>query len=52
MPPDATAFSGRHAGYTYNVISTWIDPTEDAQHIDANREFAEAFARWRPVAGT
>jgi FAD/FMN-containing dehydrogenase len=38
----ATAFSGRHAGYTYNIISTWTDPTEDAQHIDANRQLAEA----------
>jgi FAD/FMN-containing dehydrogenase len=42
--PDATAFSGRHAGYTYNVISTWTDPTEDARHIAANRELAAAMA--------
>ena len=41
---DATAFSGRHAGYTYNIISTWTDPTEDAQHIEANRELAVAMA--------
>jgi FAD/FMN-containing dehydrogenase len=37
---DATAFSGRHAGYTYNIISTWTDPTEDAQHIEINRRCA------------
>ena len=29
VPPDASAFSGRHAGYTYNVISTWTDAIED-----------------------
>jgi FAD/FMN-containing dehydrogenase len=40
--PGATAFSGRHAGYTYNVVSTWTDPTEDARHIDANRELTAA----------
>jgi FAD/FMN-containing dehydrogenase len=37
VSPDATAFSGRHAGYTYNVISTWLDPNDDALHIAANR---------------
>ena len=41
---DATAFSGRHAGYTYNIISTWADSTEDARHIEANRELAVAMA--------
>jgi hypothetical protein len=40
--PDATAFSGRHAGYTYNVVSTWTEPSEDAQHIAANRDLASA----------
>ena len=44
VAPDATAFSGRAAGYTYNLISTWTDPTEDARHIDANRELAAALA--------
>jgi FAD/FMN-containing dehydrogenases len=42
--PDATAFSGRHAGYTYNVISTWAEPTEDAQHIATNRKLSAALA--------
>lgn len=41
---DATAFSGRHAGYTYNVVSTWTEPGEDAQHIAANRDVASAMA--------
>jgi len=44
VAPGATAFSGRHAGYTYNVISTWTDKTEDAHHVDANRETAAALA--------
>jgi FAD/FMN-containing dehydrogenase len=41
---DATAFSGRKAGYTYNVVSTWTDPGEDAMHIAANRAFSAALA--------
>ena len=40
----ATAFSGRAAGYTYNVVSTWTEPGEDATHIAANREFSAALA--------
>jgi hypothetical protein len=38
----ATAFSGRTAGYTYNVVSTWMEPGEDALHIAANRELSAA----------
>jgi FAD binding domain/Berberine and berberine like len=41
---DATAFSGRQAGYTYNVVSTWMDPSEDAMHIAANRACSSALA--------
>ena len=41
---DATAFSGRDAGYTYNVVSTWVDPREDAMHIAANRQLSAALA--------
>ena len=40
----ATAFSGRAAGYTYNVVSTWTEPGEDAMHIGANRELSAALA--------
>jgi FAD/FMN-containing dehydrogenase len=47
VPPDASAFSGRHAGYTYNVISTWTDVAEDEDHIDANREVVAAL---RPLS--
>jgi len=42
--PVATAFSGRAAAYTYNLISTWTDPAEDGQHIGANRDLAAQLA--------
>jgi FAD/FMN-containing dehydrogenase len=45
--PEATAFSGRSAGYTYNLVSTWTDPGEDAQQIEANRDLAAAL---RPLS--
>ena len=32
-----TAFAARTAGDTYNVVSTWTHPGEDAHHIAANR---------------
>jgi len=41
---DATAFSGRTSGYTYNLASTWTEPGEDARQIAANRELAAALA--------
>jgi FAD/FMN-containing dehydrogenase len=44
IAPEATAFSGRGAGFTYNVVSTWTEPGEDAMHIAANREFSAALA--------
>jgi hypothetical protein len=44
VPPDGTAFSGRGAAFTYNVVSTWIDAQEDEVHIGANRAFAAALA--------
>ncbi len=42
VAPDATAFSGRTAGYTYNLISSWTDASQDALHMAANKELAEA----------
>ena len=42
--PAGTAFSGRAAAYTYNLISTWTDPAEDGQHIAANRDLAGQLA--------
>jgi hypothetical protein len=42
--PADTAFSGRAAAYTYNLISTWTEPAEDGQHIGANRELAAQLA--------
>jgi FAD/FMN-containing dehydrogenase len=44
VSPDASAFSGRHAGYTYNVVSTWTDPAEDTVHLAANRALTAALA--------
>jgi FAD/FMN-containing dehydrogenase len=32
-----SSFSGRAAGYTYNLIGTWTDPSEDATHTAAVR---------------
>jgi berberine-like enzyme len=43
--PADTAFSGRTAAYTYNLISTWTDPAEDGRHIGANRELAAQLAQ-------
>ncbi|MDQ6846429.1 MAG: FAD-binding oxidoreductase [Candidatus Dormibacteraeota bacterium] len=40
----ATAFSGRDAGYTYNVVSTWVDSGEDATHVSANRALSAKLA--------
>ncbi len=36
------AFGNRTAAYTYNLVSTWVDPAEDPTHIDANRALATA----------
>jgi FAD/FMN-containing dehydrogenase len=44
VSPAGTAFSGRAAAYTYNLISTWTDPAEDGQHIAANRDLAGQLA--------
>ncbi|MDT4892634.1 MAG: hypothetical protein QOE97_1669 [Pseudonocardiales bacterium] len=37
-----SSFSGREAGYTYNLIATWVDAAEDEQHIAAVRDAAGA----------
>ena len=39
-----SAFANRDAAFTYNLISTWIDPGEDQTHVDANRAAAAALA--------
>jgi FAD/FMN-containing dehydrogenase len=44
VAPAESAFSGRSAAYTYNIVSTWVDPAEDDVHIAANRAFADALA--------
>jgi len=37
-----SSFSGRAAGYTYNLIGTWTDPAEDDLHIAAVRAVSAA----------
>jgi hypothetical protein len=44
---ETSAFSGRDAGYTYNLIGTWVEPTEDALHIPEIRAVSEAL---RPLS--
>ena len=39
-----SSFSGRAAGYTYNLIGTWIEPAEDEMHIAGVRAVSEALA--------
>jgi hypothetical protein len=39
-----SSFSGRAAGYTYNLIGTWTDPGEDAVHIAGVRALSAALA--------
>jgi FAD/FMN-containing dehydrogenase len=39
-----SSFSGREAGYTYNLIATWVDAAEDEHHIAAVRDAAGALA--------
>ena len=37
-----SAFPGRDAAYTYNLVSMWTDETRDAANVSANRGLAEA----------
>ena len=39
-----SAFANRDAAFTYNLISTWIEPGEDDVHLSANRAAATALA--------
>jgi hypothetical protein len=39
-----SSFSGRAAGYTYNVIGTWMDPAEDSAYIASVRATSAALA--------
>jgi FAD/FMN-containing dehydrogenase len=38
-----SSFSGRAAGYTYNLVGTWTDPSEDSRHIANVRELSAGF---------
>ncbi len=44
VAPDATSFGARDAAFAYNLVSTWVDPADDAANVDANRAFAAALA--------
>ena len=39
---DESAYPGRAAGYTYNLVSIWLDETRDEANLAANRHLAEA----------
>jgi hypothetical protein len=39
-----SAFANRSAAFTYNLISTWIEPGDDDMHISTNRAAATALA--------
>jgi hypothetical protein len=39
-----SAFANRDAAFTYNLVSTWVDPGEDDLHTSANRAAATALA--------
>jgi FAD/FMN-containing dehydrogenase len=41
---ETSSFSGRAAGYTYNLIGTWIDAADDAEQIALVRASAAALA--------
>jgi hypothetical protein len=43
-PAGGSTFSGRDAGYTYNLLSIWTEEAEDDMHINANRAAATALA--------
>ena len=47
VPEDGSAFPGRGAAFTYNVIGAWSEASED----DANREWARGFAADLEAAG-
>lgn len=42
LPEDHTAYSHREAGYDFNILTKWVDPGEDEQHIAWTRAFWEA----------
>ena len=47
VPADASAFSGRHAGYTFNILAVWDDPAEDEMHRNWARAGVEALKPFR-----
>jgi hypothetical protein len=41
---NGTAFANRDAAFTFNLVSTWADPADDAANIAANTALANALA--------
>ena len=41
---DTSSFSGRAAGYTYNLVGTWTEPAVDDEQIAAVRDAAAALS--------
>jgi FAD/FMN-containing dehydrogenase len=48
VPPDATAFGNRDAGFLTNYIGTWLDPAED----EANTSWVKAASEAMEPHGT
>jgi len=46
VPPEATAFAGREAGYNATFIGFWQDADEDMRRIAAARAYSAALAPW------
>jgi len=46
VPPDATAFAGREAGYNATFVSAWVDPAEDERAIELARAYSAELGPW------
>src|SRR5579875_1822418 len=46
VPEESTAYSHRDASFILNIIASWIDPRENAGHINWSREFFGRMERY------
>lgn len=46
VPEESTAYSHRDASFILNIIASWIDPRENAEHINWSREFFGRMERY------
>ena len=51
VPPDATAFAGREAGYNATFVNSWVDPSEDERKVDSARSYSAELAPWATGGG-